>query len=524
MTATTAPEPRTSPGLAELLRMDRFELSSRGHTAHSAFDRAMRVAGIPLGVAALLAICLAPLPAGLTVEGQRAAGVFALALIWWVTEPIPTHVTSLVLMVLLVALRASEPAKVMAVFGLDVIWLNILAFILSAMLIKTHLARRLALWLAVRFGSKASLALGAFVVLQLVLAPLIPATAARAAITLPLMIAMAAIYGSTGEHPTNFGRNMFLLNLTGISILSSTVMTGSAANVMAVGFIEKLGGHRVYYTDWLVAAAPVAILTVAAAWLLGPRVVFPIPKAERVPQLEGGLGVVRRESEAMGQMSPREWRAIAIFGLVIFLWATDRFQKAWFGVEIGPSMAAMIGAAIALTPRIGLLDWDDTDIPWHLMIFSAGAYAGGLTLETTGAAKWGVERIFGSFDFSRVAFGWTYAAVLAVMIYSHLLSTSKTVRTVIMIPAIILLARGLGWAPASLALPAAFTIDWVIGLPISGKPNVILFGTNQYSARDNLAYGLTVCTVGYALLLVAGATWFRWLGLTPAFGALPAGG
>jgi hypothetical protein len=82
-----------------------------------------------------------------------------------------------------------------------------------------------------------------------------------------------------------------------------------------------------------------------------------------------------------------------------------------------------------------------------------------------------------------------------------------------MIQAIILMARGLGWDPASLALPAAFTIDWVIGLPISGKPNAILFGTNQYSVRDNLLFGLIVCTIGYVLLLVAGATWFHWLGL-----------
>ena len=312
-----------------------------------------------------------------------------------------------------------------------------------------------------------------------------------------------------------------LLNLAGISILSSTVMTGSAANVMAVGFIQSLGGHRGYYTDWLFASAPIAVLTLAGAWLLSPRVIFPLKKTEAVPQVEGGMTMIANEKKAMGKLSTREWKAIAIFSLVIFLWATDRFQKQWFGVELGPSMSAMIGAAIALMPRIGLLEWDDTDIPWHLLIFSAGAYAGGLTLESTGAAAWGVKKIFGGFDLTGISFGWTYAVIIAVMLYSHLLSTSKTVRTVIMIPAIILLARGLGWNPVSLALPAAFVIDWVIGLPISGKPNVILFGTNQYSARDNLKFGLAVCTLGYALMLIAGATWFHWLGLTPSFGARP---
>jgi anion transporter len=499
--------------------MDSFALSSKGHVAKTRTDIWMRRIGLPAGPAFFAALCALPTGVGLTVAGQRSAAAFGMALIWWVTEPIPPFVTSLVLMILLVVSQASDPTAVMAVFGLDVIWLNILAFILSAMLVKTNLAKRLALRLMLTFGKRASPALAAFVVLQLVLAPLIPATAARAAMTLPLMIAVASIYGSTAEHPNNFGRNVFLLNLAGISILSSTVMTGSAANVMAVGFIQSLSGQRVYYTDWLFASAPVAVLTLVGAWLLSPRAIFPLSANEKLPRIEGGMQALATEQKKMERLSSREWRAIGIFALVIFLWATDRFQKAWFGVELGPSMSAMIGAAIALMPRIGVLEWSDTDIPWHLLIFSAGAYAGGLTLESTGAAAWGVKKVFGGMSLGTLSFGLTYAIVIAVMLYSHLLSTSKTVRTVIMIPAVILMARGLGWNPMSLALPAAFTIDWVIGLPISGKPNVILFGTNQYSARDNLKFGLAVCTLGYLLMLLAGATWFHWLGLTPAFGA-----
>lgn len=520
MAPRKAPEP--APGdVAELLGLEHFTLSARGHPPTTRAEVWMRRLGLPIGVVAFTAILVMSRPTGLSAAGQSAMAAFALALIWWVTEPVPPYLTSLVLMVLLVAFRGWDAAHVMSVLGLDVIWLNVLAFILSSMLVKTRLAKRVALALIARFGSRASWALGAFVLLQLALAPFIPATAARAALTLPLMTATAAIYGSTAAHPTNFGRNLYLLNLTAISILSSTVMTGSAANIMAVGFLQTMAGHRVYYSDWLVASAPVAIAVVALAWAMGPRVVFPLEATERHPRLAGGLGLVRAERSRMGPLSGVERRALAIFGLVIFLWATDRYQQAWFGIEIGPSIAAMIGVVIALWPRVGVLTWDEAEIPWHLMIFSAGAYAGGLALEATGAAEWAVKGIFGGLPLDHLAFGWAYAAVLAVMLYSHLLSTSKTVRTVIMIPAIILLARRLGWEPAALALPAAFTIDWVIGLPISGKPNVILFATNQYSTRDNLKYGLAVCTAGYLLLLLAGATWFHWLGLTPAFSARP---
>ena len=65
-----------------------------------------------------------------------------------------------------------------------------------------------------------------------------------------------------------------------------------------------------------------------------------------------------------------------------------------------------------------------------------------------------------------------------------------------------------------MALPAAFTIDWVIGLPISAKPNVILFTTGQYSVLDNIKYGLIVATIGVVIMFIAGFTWFKFLGIT----------
>jgi di/tricarboxylate transporter len=206
--------------------------------------------------------------------------------------------------------------------------------------------------------------------------------------------------------------------------------------------------------------------------------------------------------------------------MVLFLWMTDIFHMRWFGVEISAPFAALLGAVVALFPRWGLLSWAEADIPWHLLIFSAGAYAGGLALDDTGAAEWGVRMLFGGMDLKGVPFGLTYTVVVAVMMYSHLLTTSKTVRTLIMIPIIITLAKSLGWSPVSLALPAALCIDWVVGLPISGKPNVILFSTNQYTVGDNFKYGFLTCTLGVAILVLSGATWFHWLGITPSFWAV----
>jgi anion transporter len=520
MAATDTAQPK-APTLHELLDMEKMVLSSKTREAQSGSERWMRYLGFPGGIALFLLVYYLPAGAGLSSAAQAGAACFALALVWWVTEPFPTYVTSLVLMFLLLVTRTSNAKAIMDVLGMEVIWLNLLAFILSSMLVKTRLAKRMALWLVVRFGHKANWALLAFVILQLALAPLIPATAARCVMTLPLMIVVAAIYGSTQESPNNFGKNLMLLNLACISVLSSVTMTGSSANLIAVGLIQNMGGHRVYYMDWMRVGAPIAIITMLAMWIIGQKFLFKIKPEDQVPHLEGGLDLIREQYAKMGPFSFAEKKALAIFGVVLFLWMTDTFHMSWFGVEISAPFAALLGAVIVLFPRWGILQWSEADIPWHLLIFSAGAYAGGLALDDTGAAEWGVRMLFGGMNLKQVPFGIAFTVVIAVMMYSHLLTTSKTVRTLILLPIIITLAKTLGWDPLAFALPAALCIDWVVGLPISGKPNVILFSTNQFTVMDNFKYGMVACTLGVIFLVVSAATWFHWLGITPAFWAMP---
>ncbi len=504
--------------LDELLDLDKHRLSVVRQKVPTLLEGWLKYLGFPLGLAVFCVLYFMPTPEGLTASGQSVIASFALALIWWIAEPVPTFVTSLVLMILLVFFDGWDTKNVLGVLGFDVIWLNVLAFILSSVLIKTNLAKRIALSLIARFGHNAWQIIAAFLFLQLLLASMIPATAARAVMTLPIMMVVGAIYGASSQTPNNFGRNFFLQNLFGINIFSSGFMTGSVANLIAVAFIANMTATKVYYTDWMFANLPVVMAAMGIAWVLGPTLIFRIPRGERVPKIKGGVEVLKEQLQKMGPPTAQEKKGALIFGLVVFLWVTDRIQLQIIGFEIDAVMAAMIGAVIALMPKFGILKWNEADIPWHLMIFSAGAYAGGLALNDTGAANWVVQRIFDQFQFSQAVDFWTvYVAVIAVMMYSHLVFTSKTMRTIIMIPFIIALAKQLGFNPVALALPAAFAIDWVIGLPISAKPNVILFTTGQYSVLDNLKYGLVVSTIGVILLVIAGLTWFRFLGITPSF-------
>jgi solute carrier family 13 (sodium-dependent dicarboxylate transporter), member 2/3/5 len=504
--------------LDDILDLEKHKLSNVPKKKSTPTERWMKYLGFPAGIIVFLLILYMPTPSGLSASGQAVLASFALALVWWITEPIQTHITSLCLMVLLVFTDAWEMKSVLGVLGLDVIWLNVMAFVLSSLLVKTNLAKRIALKLIVKFGHSAKPMLLAFVLLQLSLAPLIPATAARTVITLPIMLVVAAIYGSTNDNPNNFGRNLFLQNLLGINIFSSGFMTGSTANLIAISFILSMTGTKIYYTDWMFANLPITLLAMIIAWYIGPKFLFKIKPQNNIPSIPGGTETLKKQLEKMGKITFLEKKGALIFGIVVFLWISDRFHMSWFGFEIDPVMAAMVGAIITFFPKIGILKWNEADIPWHLMLFSAGAYAGGMALDQTGAAKWVVSNIFQMVHLGDSVNFWVlYVFVISIMMLSHFVFTSKTMRTIILIPFIIATAQQFGFNPVALALPAAFTIDWVIGLPISAKPNVILFTTGQYSVLDNAKYGIIIAILGIILLTIAGFTWFRFLGITPAF-------
>jgi solute carrier family 13 (sodium-dependent dicarboxylate transporter), member 2/3/5 len=498
------------------LDLSSHRLSQAAEKIPTPSERWMKYLGLPLGILAFLALYYMPTPVGLTGAGQVVIACFSLALIWWITEPIPTHLTSLTLMAMLVFCNGWGEEDVLKVLGYSVIWLNILAFILASMLVKTNLAKRVALMLIVRWGKSPGALLLAFFVLNVVLAAFIPATAARAAMMLPILLVVAGIYGASSEHPNNFGRNLFLQNVQAVDFGSSAYMTGSNANIIAVAFILSMAGQRVYYTDWLFANLPVVVIAMFISWYIGPRLIFKLRPENKQPVVSGGVEKLGERLREMGPVSGGEKKAMLIFALVIGLWVTDRMHMTWFGFEVTAVMAAFLGALIALAPRLGLLKWSEADIPWHLMLFSAGAYAGGLALNDTGAARWLVGSLFERLNIHPgVGFWPVYCVVIVVNMFSHIFFTSKTMRTLIFLPFVITIAQTLGFKPLALALPAAFTIDWVITLPINAKPNVIQFSTGQYSVLDSLKYGLVMTTVGTLLLIIAGFTWFRLLGITP---------
>lgn len=437
--------------------------------------------------------------------------IFVASIILWITEAVPNYMTSLLVILGIVLTGITTEKTAFAQLGHPVMWLNILSFVLASMLVKTQVAKRFALWFVIRFGKSASGIMFSFLIINVVLSAFISATTAKAAILLPIFMVVAAIFGATGgEHRNNFGRNLVLQNLFQINVGASGFITGSGANLLAGSLIAGAMGWELFsFQDWFVAAFPLCLLLLLIGWFVGCRIIFPLKPEERKPQIEGGMEYLRNELRSMGKMKMVEYRAIAIFVCVLALWATDKQHG------ISQTTVAFIGAVVALLPGIGIIKWNDVDIPWHLMIFSAGAYTLGAGLDATGlpGTLVSVGMDAAGID-SNTPFWVLYLLLTGIMLFSALLFQSKTMRALIFIPIAIGVAQQFGYPILSLAFPTALLVEHVYVLPFNSKPAALLYTTNQYSWSDTFKYGFTMMAISWGMIILWGDTVLRWLGYT----------
>ena len=437
--------------------------------------------------------------------------IFCASIVLWITEAVQSYLTSLMVIMAVILCGVTTQKDAFAQLGHPVMWLNILSFVLASMLVKTRVAKRFALWFVLKFGKSAGGVFFSFLVINVVLSMFISATTVKATILLPIFMVVAAIFGASQGNRNNFGRNLVLQNLFQINIGASAFMTGSGANLLAISLLTgAYSSVTMLYADWLAAAFPLAMILLLIGWFIGVKVIFPLKPEERKPQIEGGMERLRQELDAMGKMTREEFKAIAIFVGVLVMWVTESLHG------VSAEVVVLIGAIISLMPGIGVVKWNDVDIPWHLMIFSAGAYVIGSGLNATDLPAMMVGAGMDAMGITAdTPFIVLYILLTGLMLFSALIFQSKNMRALVFVPIAIGVEQQFGLPPLSLSFPVSLLIEHVYVLPFNSKPAALLYTTNHYSWSDTFKFGITMMLIAWVMILVWGETVLHWLGYTP---------
>jgi len=518
----------------DVLDMKNYRLDKIPHKEKSNFEKKLIIVGGPLAIIVFVLILFVvdiPFlenfdptklsekalanynkigPQNFIFANKAMLAIFLSSLILWITESIPNYLTSLILIIALVLTQVLSEKVAYAQLGHEVMWLNIMSFVLASMLVATGVAKRFALWFIIKFGKNVSTVILSFLVINVVLSLFISATTAKAAILLPVFMVVAAIYGASNGERNNAGRNILLQNLFQNNMGASSFLTGSGANLLAASLIAGALGTNIFFSEWMVAAFPVALALMIIGWIIGVKFIFPVKKEDQSPSISGGMESLKKDLVKLGPISFNEVKSIVIFASILLLWVTDK----WHGIS--PTAVAFLGAIVALLPKIGIIKWDEVDIPWQLLLFSAGAYTLGAGLSETDLSSISVNAAFDAMGFNTTtSFSTIYISLTGAMIFSALFMQSKTMRAMIFIPIAIGVATRFNFPIMSLAFPMAMLIEHVYVLPFNSKPAILLYTTNHYSMSDGFKFGITMQIIAWILSIIMAMTYFKWLGITP---------
>lgn len=501
----------SSPGS----RSDAQEVAKSGVRKHFMTRFGLLFATIPLLIIAFL-----PNPAGLPLAGQYMLGILVFAVIIWMTEAVSYPVSAIIIMTLMAFMLGFAPDLVnpkvlmgtskgltIALGGFNnTAWALVGgALFLAAAMTKTGLDKRIALLVLSKVGARTNRILIGVIGVGFLLSFVVPSTTARVSCMVPIV--MGIIIAFRVPLKSKFAGMLMIAVAQADSLWNIGIKTAAAQNMVAVSFVEKQLGVTISWLDWFIAAAPFSAIMSVVLYFVLLRMMPPEKQ-----EIEGGKTIVVEALAELGPMRPNEKKLLVISLLLLFFWATEKVIH-----PFDTATTTIAAITLMFLPRVGVMTWEETQssIPWGtLALFGVGIGLGSALL-TTNAAPWLATTIVGAFGLATAGALLTLAILAAFLIVIHLGFASATGLAAAMIPIIISVLQGIktpGINVLGMTMILQFVISFGMILPVNAPQNMVAYGTNTFEVRDFVRTGIPLTIVAYLLILVMGATYWKWLG------------
>jgi di/tricarboxylate transporter len=269
---------------------------------------------------ALVTIMMLPQPAGLSIAGQHMLGIFAFAVIVWMTESVDYASSSIILMALIAFLLgiAPDPAHpdhvlgtqaaltaALAGFTNSAVALIAASLVIAAAMAISGLDKRVAFKVVSVIGTSRSRILIGIIVVMAMLAFFIPTASARVACLTPIALGMISALGIDKRSSI---AGMLMMAIAYLSLIwAMGVATGAAQNVYANALMNRTIHVSISWIDWLIVGAPYSAAMSVALYFVLMRMMSPrAEKTAKSATLEAPVNLAL----ALGPMSKNEGKLL----------------------------------------------------------------------------------------------------------------------------------------------------------------------------------------------------------------------
>ena len=495
--------------------------SNKIKDAEQVFDRRRRTFGLIVAPILAIAVMFTPIDA-LTLEAHKLLAIMVLVALWWITEPVPIPVTSLIGPTLAVITGAIPVSAAFSAFSNPMIFLFMGGFILAKAMMMHGLDKRFAYWLLSRnwVGSsprRIFLAIG----LATALCSGWVSNTATAAMMFPICLGllnsikemMAANGREINLSEYKYATGLMLMTAYSASIGGVLTPIGTPPNLIMLGFLDSMENIHISFFEWMIWG----FLAMFFYFIIAYTVLSKMFPAD-VEKIDGAEEFIRQKINELGQWTRAQKNTLFAFVVAVLLWIIPGFLNIFLGstsptlkmynILFPEAIAAMIGALLLFllpvnfSKREFTISWKDASagIEWGTLILFGGGLAMGGMMYKTGLSKWIGDLIVSGM-------GGTVSQVFLVAIFSVLalvLSelTSHTAATNMIGPLALTIAVSAGLSPVPVAVGIALSASLGFMLPVSTPPNAIVYASGYVPITKMIKTGVYIDFIGIAFVTI----------------------
>lgn len=410
---------------------------------------------------------------------------------WWILEPVPIPVTSLLPIAIFPLTGVLTADQIATAYGNPLILLLLGGFLLSTAISHCGAHRRLALTMVHWFGNDnpKRLVLG-FMVAAATLSMWISNTAA----TLMLLPVALAVIDSSDDKKLALPLLLGLAYAASVGGLSTPI--GTPPNLIFMQVYQENTGLQIGFVKWMSWALPVVLLFLPIIWLWLTRKLTD----------SGHLHLPK-----VGQWTTHEIRVTIVFAITASLWITRQEPfggwSGWLGLpQANDASVALLGVvALFIIPngkQKKLLDWKTAQkIPWGILLLFSGGICLAKAFVASGLSTQLGEQLSAVTSFSII--GMMLVIALSVTFMTE--ATSNTATTAMLMPILAATAINADIDPILLMVPATLSASCAFMLPVATAPNTVVFSSGQIATQQMAREGFILNLIGAGL--ITGVCW-----------------